>query len=301
MTTIWDYESSISRRARRPSGKGWTRVCVFENIPSTSAETLIPAEFTEFPGETGKYASVLMDSDLTLEWKPAPAGQSHKWLSRAVLYYRPRSFSEWLESNPNKGVLMMQCTASGYKAHNTSDGDVIEGLDFTDADGKTRWTIKQGNNNVFRYRAMYEVYSVVSTDTLPSGYSGLDVYFSQFVTKVGRYNQNYMTCFNTWPEPSRVGQWMLTSISCVPRAASRKLYTVRHGFAYNNETSAGWGDPVISQKWQMQTRTIDDGEGSGTKTVAVWVPASGTGSTSTNHLLQGADFSPIADLLASSW
>jgi hypothetical protein len=225
--------------------------------------------------------------------------------SRLKLQYKILSYDEWLEAHPNHGMLMGQSSATGKRLLVSSDGYRLEGPDETDPTGKSKYIVESGTNQTLPYRAVYEVYSVISSDVTPSGFTGMDVYFYQFVSKVGRYNSQVMYGFLLYPEVSRAGQWLLSEVSMVPRAAASRLYTVRHRFMLCTDTIRGWAEPCISRKWQLVVQSIDavdeDGDPTGLQgKVATWVP---TVSTNTVYTIKddGGVFQAITQLLTNSY
>jgi hypothetical protein len=298
---IWAYEAATGSRDKRVGSKGYEHIFVAENIPSASRLALIPDAWSLYPGTSGNYAPALAYVDLNPKHKAAGGGN---WFARAVLQYRTPSDSEWLEAHPNKGILLGQSGATGRRVRIDNDGNVIEGLDSADADGKVKWSVSSGSNLVFDRRVIYEVYSVISSDVCPSGKTGMDVYFYEFAAWVGHYNVAPMTFFPLSPLASTTGQWLLIEVSATPRSASKKMYTVRHRFMLNSDED-GWSAPCISQKWIQKVVEVIEGTEQApgqTRYVPNWVPDSGEGSTRTTHLIGGdaGKFQVIGDLLYGS-
>ena len=268
------YETARSRRAKRIHGRGWTRRVVFKNVPYATAESLVPAEYTPYPGETGKEAAVLIDSDVEQDWRPA--------LSMVTLYYRPLTWEEWLEAHPNKGVLFAD---SGAKSDRVSivDGNVLEGPDLTD--GESKWVITSGTNVIFRSQGVYEIYAVINNS---------DYYFFQFVGAVGRWNLNIMNKFPLTPFASAAGQFLLTMLSRRPRQGTGRQFTLRARFQLDLDL---WKNNVISTKFTQEVKKVtadDDTE----QYILVWEPQTDTYST---QLVLGQNFSVLNSLLINSW
>jgi hypothetical protein len=70
----------------------------------------------------------------------------------------------------------------------------------------------------------------------------------------------------------------------------------------NNDSSYGWRDPAVSEKWNIVARNVDvkndAGDVIGTKVVSVFEP---TGTTQSNRLVELADFSVVDNMLLDSW
>jgi len=290
MAGLWDYESVVSRRARRKHARGWTRRAIFESVPADIAESLVPPEGTPWPGESGKEAAVLMDSDVEFDHTPRRGLEN---LARIILYYWPRTWEQWLEAHPNKGVLIGRSNLISEPCK-TWNGKILEGRDPSDLTGRTKWKITSGSNTLFRGQGVYEVYAVINNR---------DTYFYPYVSKVGGYNSNLMMKFPLWPEASREGQWLLTYISCEPRATASKLYTTRYQFALNMDTVLGWADPCISTKFTVcavQVPVIDEyGEPTGDMRVKSELVATTT--TQSTVMLSAENFSVIDNMLNNSW
>lgn len=283
--SIWDYEATVSRRAQRKGGMGWTRRAIFERIPSTIAEALIPPEYSVYPGESGKEASCLVESDCNHDALVSAGGN----FARVILYYRPLTYEEWLEQHPNKAVLLGSAGATAERVTHYGDW-VIDGQDPDDADGKTHWQVVAGSNILMKPQASVEVYGVTNNIT---------VYYRQLISRVGKYNSTPMDNLSVWPKAARAGQWLFTEMSCVPRFHVRGLYTVRYRFLLNLDL---WSNPCISEKFQYQARTIplkdEYGTEIGTKEIAVLVPME---EYRTANLITGTNLFMINNMLSNSW
>lgn len=266
---------------------GWTRRVIFTGVPGAEAEGLLPEEHSPYPGTTGNQAPVLMDSDIEDDLLAKPEN-----LKRVTLYYRPRDFLEWLIDNPNKGVLIGDSSliSTDLKIFN---GTVIEGNDPTDPNGLTKWKRTSGSNALFGGRAIYEIFGVIDNR---------DIYFYQFVSKVGMCNEQIMGNFPLVPESSYQYQWLLVSLMCTPmRRVAAKLYTLRAQFMLNMDTTLGWADPCVSSQYTIETRRVprmDGGEEIGTDVIKVDIP---TGVTREVDLVPSALFQPLDNMLEVSW
>lgn len=319
MADIWDYEHFISRNSARLSGRGWTRRAVFEGIPVDQAELLIPAEYTPFPGSTGKHAEVLMVAS-------SDPNRRRPTCAVVTLDYRPLIWDEWLEANPNHAVLLSQTgaygeriralpgTAAGFddsfwtptldmygvKDVNTpnflgitgsassSSLQVIEG---PDPEAGTEWEVTSGTNYVTKYRPIYEVYAVVDD---------LDSYYYPYVATCGCYNDVPLEGFPLWPELSTEAQWLQVSASMAPRPGSKRLYTCRFQFMLDMER---WDRPCIST--ELRIRNVKEpvydwetGEIVGERIIA---KAVGTGNTRSTQLIHSANFFNIDWMFVDSW
>ena len=306
------------------AGKGFTRRVVYTGVPSNRVESLLPAEYTPFPGESGKRAAVLMKRQVKFQDRVGRTTQKSK--SRVVLFYRPLTFDEWLEANPNHAVLFARTgsfssrilaapTAAGpfnnsifgpllqlfsVKDINrpnflgitgsASDGEdkVIEG---PDAEAGTTWVVTSGTNVITKYRQIYEVYAVVDD---------LDSHFYPFTSKIGRYNQFALTGFPLAPEPSRPAQWLLVGMSKEPRPAKERLWTCRYQFMFDDE---GWDKATISTEFRLEAveeviQRQDPTLTPMTRSVIKQVP---TGNVRSVNLLHPFNFFGIDKMFIDTW
>lgn len=322
--SIFAYETKKSKRARRPGGLGWTRQVLCRAVPKATAESLVPPEYSYYPGEAGKFGARLMDSIIEPEADPNA--------SAVTLQYRPLTCEEWLEVTVNKGIINCYGSVTGRKvrtwtpastntisggwsgdmagwtgalstmwgrlyggASNGSTPIVLEGPDPSDSTGRSYYQVVSGSNQAFSGQTVYEVYSVIDNR---------DAYFFQFAGKMGQYNNMPMGTFPLAPMPSRTGQWLLIAMSCVPRPAAKRLFTMKHRFLLaSNPLGLGWAEPCVTQKFRVEVRQIEvkdaDGEETGElASVALPVPADEGNEV---HLIEGANFSPVEELLMNSW
>jgi len=322
--SIWTYEVKRSRRAQRPGGLGWTRRVLCRQVPKASSDSLVPAEYSYFPGESGKHGARLVSSVIDREGSPNS--------DDVTLDYRPLTCEEWLEATVNKGVLHCYGSVTGRRvrtwtpnAPNTISGGwngdmagwtgalatmwsrlygggtngsapiVLEGPDPSDETGRDFYQVVSGSNQAFSGQTVYEVYSIIDNR---------DAYFFQFAGKVGCYNNMPMGTFPLAPMASRAGQWLLIGMSCTPRPAAKRIFTMRHRFLLTaNPLGMGWAEPCVTQKFRVEVRQLEvldaDGEDTGElASVALPVPV---GEGNEVHLIESANFSPIEELLQNSW
>lgn len=286
--SLWtDYESKISRRSGRDRGMGWTRRAVFYGVPNATAESLVPPEWSFFPGEGGQFGACLVQS--TVERESTEGGTA-----TIVLDYRPLRWDEWLESHPNKAIVFPSSAIKSKRVRRTAGGVMLEGPDPDDATGRKSWEIVSGDNVQFYGMAVYELYSIIDNR---------DIYFFPYASKVGSYNNLPMHSFPLTPLPSKVGQFLLIGLQCEVRPAAKRLWTTRYRFLLHEEpTSAGWATPVVSRQLQVSSVQVpvinDDGEGVGTNIMAVLAE---TGERNTVNLIPGANFSPLDAMTINSW
>ncbi len=322
--SIWQYKSSVNEDISGLAGKGFTRRVVFTGVPVNQVEGLLPAEYTPYPGESGKRAAVLMKRDVKFQDRvgKTPA----KARARVTLFYRPLTFDEWLEANPNHAVLFARTgsyserilaapTAAGPFDDNflspllgllsvqdanqpnflgvtgtASDGEdkIIEG---PDAEAGTTWVVTSGSNTITKYRQIYEVYAVVND---------LDAHYFPFASKVGRYNEFALEGFPLAPESSKPAQWRLVGMSKEPRPAKERLWTCRYQFMFDDE---GWDRPIISTEFRCEpveevVSRVEPDAPEKTKTVTKQVP---TGNVRSVQKWFPENFFGIDAMFIDSW
>jgi hypothetical protein len=291
MSSIWDYEAVVSRRGRRTGRIGWTRRAIFEGIPSAQVESLIPADYTPWPGTSGQFAPVLIDSDVYPDWRPRP-NRDGGYLSRVVLTYRPMTCWEWLEQHPNKGILLPS-SAMNVRRVRAVGTDVIEGPDPADEQGLTKLTVTSGTNIQTTPRPVFEIAAIVDDQ---------QTFFFQFLGRVGMYNAAPMLSLPLTPFSSDTGRFMLTGMSSAPRpGTTKRLFDARYRFTANLDTNLGFADPCVSTVWQTITREVDaldeDDNVVGTKYVVTAIPVA----TRSRVLLSSTTFVEIETMLLNSW
>jgi len=155
--TIWDYEHSLSRQIAKKSGLRRTCRAVFESIPAASVTELLPADYSLFPGETGKSAAVL-DETLVIPNRQRPG------YSDVTLTYRTLTCDEWLEANPDHGVLLGDVMTQAERvrlARSTTDSwgslSVVEG---PGTEGRS-WKVISGSNVIIHFDYVAEIYAVI--------------------------------------------------------------------------------------------------------------------------------------------
>ncbi len=317
------YESTVSRRARRTYGRGWTRRAIFHGVPSTEVMTLVPPESAFWPGESGIDGAVLMDSDIEFD-ALLRAGKPN--YSKVTLFYRPRTWEEWLIAHPNKAVLLCRSAAQSQRitgipkagartagaeiwggllnAFNYDTGqpnfltgnafvganvpyDVIEGPDPVDG---TTWHVVSGSNTVFNPRAVYTIYAIIDDP---------NHFFYPFVSKVGHYNSNLMMHLPLWPEAQREASWMLLEVRMQPMPGIGKLRRAEYDLIFNEK---GWDQPVVSAEFTWaykQVPTFDsENEEEGSRAVLQQVA---TGRTKSLKLLEPFNFFNLDFMLHDSW
>lgn len=317
------YECTVSRRARRVTGRGWTRRAIFHGVPADQADRLIPAEGTYWPGDSGIDGSVLMDVDIDFD-KLLRASKPN--YSMVVLYYRPRTWQEWLIAHPNKGVLLCRSASRSQRIRGIRKGGAIEtgadiwgnfltaygydvgqanwltGSSFVGADvpydviegpdptAGTTWHVVAGSNTTFEPMAVYTVYAILDDP---------NHYFYPYVSKVGHYNSNLMMHLPLWPEAQREGSWLLLEMRMQPMPGVGKLRRAEYDLMFNEK---GWDQPCVSAEFTTAYKQVpvhdEDNEETGSRAVLQEVA---TGKTKSLELLQSANFYNIDFLLTDSW
>ena len=317
------YESTVSRRARRTYGRGWTRRAIFHGVPADQAMGLVPPESAFWPGESGVDGSVLVDSDIEFD-ALLRAGKPN--YSKVTLFYRPRTWEEWLIAHPNKGVLLCRSAAQTLrvtgvpKAGAQTSGaefweplrklisydagqspsliggtpagadipyDVIEGIDPQTGN---LWKVVSGTPTIFKPRAVYTIYAIIDNP---------NHFFYPFVSKVGSFNSNLMMHLPLWPETQREGSWLLIEVRMQPMAGIGKLRRAEYDLMYSEE---GWDQSLVSAEYAYSFKQVPvfnaEGEEEGTRAVLQQLA---TGKTKSPELIRSFNFFNLDLMLHDSW
>jgi len=287
LATIWDYRSRVGRRAARSARGGWTRQVVCEGVPADLAEDLVPDDWELYPGTSGQGAPRLIEAQVDRDWRPAD--DDAQGYARVVLNYRPLTFDEYLESNPNHGIILARSGASTIRANSYEDGGtryILDGLDYTDTTGKTKWEIERGDAVRFEPQPILELYAC--TDNR-------DIFVFPYLSKVGSYNSGNMYNFPLTPVSSAEGRFLLTELSCVPRPTASRLFTVRYLFAVS---LTGWDAATIAREYDLELVEVADTGETTVRLVPTWVP---TTTTRSKVLVSSANFTVLDNMVVSSW
>ncbi len=305
--SLWDYEHAVSRRSQRVAGGAWTLKCAFKGIPKASVDALTPADMSYFPGDTASLSARCLVHSI-IDYDSDVNGAS------VILYYRPLNYMEWMEGQAIAGTPRAILRGrSGMRGRRVKfyDGQQLVGRDMTDTTGTTRYEIKSGTNARITYHAVYQVYGIIGENVHGGAGNATDkdIYFYQFVSKVGCYNANVMGNMPLYPLTSAPGQWMLSGISCSPlsmgrmRLSTMRLSAVHYQFMLNTEAN-GWADPCVTQKMRLQTQIVNTYDANGAVKGTRVVPCYVATGNSVSKVLVGSDggaFSVIDNIIEKTW
>lgn len=203
-TSIFDYEGTKSRIYRRASGRGWTRKRDIWPIPDSVVDTLLPSEWTAYPGESGKHAAVLIDSQVDVDHTPRNT-DAGGMVSRVSLFYRERTPEEWLLANPNKFII--ERGGAGYCS-------AVDSTKTVTPTGSVSSTVTSTSTRTYANRPIFRVYGYTNN---------LATYATPYVGKAYAVNSDTLTKFGTW---NPIGSLMLLHFSCKPAVSGSSLYQI---------------------------------------------------------------------------
>ena len=251
--SLWDYECTVSRRARRQGSRGWTRRIIVQGVPSAEVYDLIPWEFSAWPQECGpgNVWEVLVDVDVDADFVVKTGGN----LARVILYYRPRTPLELMIYYADRGYMLSgrssldACRMRVWGPDDNGNWITIEGQDPTDLTGKTSWKIEQGSNIAQVRYPIHSIEAVVSAGKFDSMVGGAMV-------RVGGYNDRAVHGFQ-----GGVGAWLLVGVTTRPMNATtigQALSRVRYDIAMNLNPMCeqGWASLCWSRKFVVQVREV---------------------------------------------
>jgi len=303
MASIWDYEARVSRRHQRQKAMGWTRRAIFHNIPKSQALTIVPTEYSPWPGESGKGAAVLVQSDSEPDHLVGTAGRA-----RVTLLYRPLTWEEWLELHPDHGVILGQSSIRTRRVIQ-HQGLIVEGQDWNDTTGAGLFHVIDGENEKIEAMTVVRIHAVVQDKAK---------YIDAFVDRVGKYNADALTALPHGELTPKPGLWLLSGMKYSPRPTLNALWTCEYDFMLNDyradeplATGVGWAYPCTSLKYSRESRAVLKRDVNGDVIYDTQVPPQPIYVSMTFlvpkadqtmvQLNKSADLSVIMELLESSW